>query len=83
MDGYPSLHVSLSNPEGPASTDLPLLLHRVADTIEELGLTHDEILDLVISGDEITEYGSWWNATLYWSPRDPDGPTWTSTLLKS
>lgn len=27
----------------------------------------DDILDLQISGDEVTERGSWWRATLYWS----------------
>lgn len=27
----------------------------------------DDILDLQISGDEVTEHGSWWRATLYWS----------------
>lgn len=67
MESYESHHWSLSNPEGPTSNDLPLLLRRVADVIEAQGVSMDDILDLHISGDEVTEHGSWWRATLYWS----------------
>jgi len=27
----------------------------------------DDLLDLQISGDSVTDHGSWWRATLYWS----------------
>lgn len=68
VNSYPARHWSISNPEGPTSTDLPLLLRRLADTIEADGIKTDDILDVQISGDEVTEYGSWWRATVYWSP---------------
>ena len=67
MNGYPGRHVALSNPEGPTSSDLPLLLRRVADLIEEYAITDAELLDVTISGDEVTEFGSWWRASIYWS----------------
>lgn len=70
MTGFRSRHVSLGNGEGPASNDLPLLLRRLADLIEEEGIKNDDILDLVVSGDQVTEYGNWWRATLYWAPDD-------------
>ena len=59
--------VSLSNPEGEKGPDLPLLLRRVADLIEEFELDPVDISNLVIES-EINEYGPWWSATLYWSP---------------
>ena len=68
MHGYPGRHVALSNPAGPQSSDLPLLLRRVADLIEEYGITDAELLDVTISGAEVTEFGSWWRAVVYWSP---------------
>lgn len=57
-------------PQGPTSTDLPLLLRRLADEIESQGIDTDDILDLVFSNDEITAYGGWWRATVYWSTSD-------------
>jgi len=65
---YEGRHFSLCNPEGPSSADLPLLLRRVADAIEQAGIASGEVLDVVISGDQITEHGSWWRASVYWSP---------------
>lgn len=67
MSGYPALHFSICNSEGPTSNDLPLLLRRLADQIETDGIKHDDILDVTITGAEITEHGSWWQATVYWS----------------
>lgn len=46
MSGYEAHHFSLGNPEGPSSSDLPLLLRRLADLIEEEGITGDELLDV-------------------------------------
>jgi hypothetical protein len=39
----------------------------VADAIEADDINMDSVLDLQVSGDEVTEHGSWWRATLYWS----------------
>ena len=60
-------HFSLSNASGSQEGDLPLLLRRLADQIEERGIQPMEALDLTLSS-EITENGPWWSATLYWSP---------------
>lgn len=63
-------HVSLANPRGGEhETDLPHLLRRMADLIDEAGIRSVEILDLTVES-EITENGPWWSATLYWSPDD-------------
>lgn len=72
--GFPCLHVSLGNARnGQHETDLPHLLRRVADMIEEDGIKPTEILDLTVES-EITENGPWWSATVYWSP-DGDEPS--------
>ena len=67
LPGYPARHVSLANARGDHETDLPMLLRRVADMIEELDVSPMEVLDLTIES-EITENGPWWSATFYWSP---------------
>ena len=67
MAGQPARHFSLVNPKGTASSDLPLLLRRLADQIEADGIRSADILDVTITGAEITEHGSWWQATVYWS----------------
>ncbi|NYJ75883.1 hypothetical protein [Allobranchiibius huperziae] len=64
---YPCRHFSVCNAQGPTSNDLPLLLRRLADSIEGADFATSQVLDVHISGDEITEYGSWWRATVYWS----------------
>jgi len=60
-------HVSLSNPEGDGATDLPLLLRRVADLMEEEGIAPMDVMDLTVSSD-MTADGPWWTVTVYWSP---------------
>jgi hypothetical protein len=77
VTAYRSRHFSLSNPEGPTSAQLPLLLRRLADEIEAEGIDGDDMLDLVFSNDQVTEYGGWWRATLYWSPDDDTSDTST------
>lgn len=62
-----SRHFSLSNAEGPNSNDLPMLLRRLADEIEGQQIKPEDLLDVVFSSDEITEFGAWWTATVYWS----------------
>lgn len=68
VDDNASRHFSLSNPEGSSGPDLPLLLRRVADAIEEAGILPEDLLDVAISGDQVNEHGSWWQATVYWAP---------------
>lgn len=66
--GFPCLHVSLGNARNEKhETDLPHLLRRVADMIEQARIKPMEILDLKVHS-EITENGPWWSATVYWSP---------------
>ncbi|GAA4973808.1 hypothetical protein [Actinoplanes utahensis] len=74
-ESWTSRHFSLTNPRDDGSTDLPRLLRRMADEIEDLDLDPMDILDLTIA-QEITEDGPWWSATLYWSPDagEPDAP---------
>lgn len=66
-EGFPNRNLSLANPlAAKTAGDLPLLLRRTADMIEELGLGSREILDLTVSQDA-TEFGPWWSVHLYWS----------------
>lgn len=67
--GYKCRHFSLSNPRGKHETDLPRLLRRVAEQIEEMGIKPMDLLDLTVSS-EITDRGPWWSVTVYWSPYD-------------
>jgi len=69
-DYYLCRHFSIANPIDDGATDLPRLLRRVADEIDERGIKPMDILDLTIE-NEITGDGPWWSATLYWSP-DPE-----------
>ncbi|MEV7013648.1 hypothetical protein [Streptosporangium sp. NPDC051022] len=57
-------HFSQANPKGPGQEDVPALLRRVADTIEELG--NVEIHDLIMH-NEITEDGDWPSLTVYFN----------------
>ncbi|MER5326401.1 hypothetical protein [Streptosporangium roseum] len=59
---YTMHHFSQANPKGPGQSDVPALLRRVADTIEDLG--HVEVHD-VIMHNEITEGEDWPNLTVY------------------
>lgn len=67
VDRWSCRHFSLSNPSGPDEENLPLLLRRLADQIEEQQIVSTDILDLTVSS-EITANGPWWSATVYWSP---------------
>ncbi|MFC3983000.1 hypothetical protein [Streptosporangium jomthongense] len=59
-------HFSQANPEGPEQGDVPALLRRVADSIEELG---DVEVHDVIMHNEITEDGDWPSLTVYFDYR--------------
>ena len=70
-DGYSCRHFSLSNPEDDGGDDLPRLLRRVADVIEEYQIRPTDILDLTVSQEAI-DAGPWWSVTVYWSPDGED-----------
>ncbi|MFC5750371.1 hypothetical protein [Actinomadura rugatobispora] len=63
-------HFSQANPKGRDQGDVPALLRRVADSIEELGPV--KVQDLILH-EEITEDGPWVSATVYFHPADPAG----------
>ncbi|MFN8075944.1 MAG: hypothetical protein U0Q15_11060 [Kineosporiaceae bacterium] len=66
--GWPCRQFSLANPVGKHQGDLPRLLRRMADQLEQDGIDGADILDLTISQD-VTARGPWWSATVYWSRR--------------
>ena len=59
-------HFSLANPIDDGASDLPKLLRRVADAIEERSIDPEDILDLTLRA-EMTGDGPYWSMTLYWS----------------
>jgi hypothetical protein len=58
-------HFSIANPRGPDQANVPALLRRAADALEEFGPV--EVQDLVM-GTEITAEGSWYDITVYFHP---------------
>ena len=71
-DSWRCSHFSLANPRGATETDLPRLLRRLARRIAALG-PGAEVLDVVVHSTEVTERGTWWSATVYYSPaEEPD-----------
>jgi hypothetical protein len=61
-------HFSQSNPKGLDEGDVPALLRRVANTLEELGPV--KVMDLVLHNDELTaEAEDWYSITVYFEPR--------------
>jgi hypothetical protein len=65
-------HFSQANPQGVEQGDVPSLLRRVADSIEELGPV--EIQDLILH-TEITADGPWPSLTVYFHPVQPEHNT--------
>jgi hypothetical protein len=57
-------HFSQANPEGPGQGDVPALLRRVAESIEDLG--NIEVHD-VIMHTEITADGPWHSLAVYFA----------------
>ncbi len=55
-------HFSLASPKGQGQGNVPLLLRRVADVIEEFGT--GQIQDLVLH-TEVNEFGDWPSITVY------------------
>ncbi|WP_067485569.1 hypothetical protein [Actinomadura hibisca] len=66
-NSWPVRHFSQSNPKGPGQGDVPALLRRVADSIQELGPV--VVQDLVMH-EEITEDGPWVSLTIYFHPSE-------------
>ena len=67
MSEYSCRHFALANAlDSGQADDLPALLRRVADAIEDRAIAPMEILDLTVTSD-ITADGPWWSATVYWS----------------
>ena len=64
-------HFSIANPVGTDRADLPALLRRMADALEEFGPV--EVQDLTL-GTEVTEEGSVHDLTVYFHPKDSVGP---------
>lgn len=60
---WTSRHFSLANPRGPGQADLPSLLRRVAETLEEIGSV--DVQDLVLH-NEVTTDGNWASITVYY-----------------
>lgn len=61
-ESFPSRHFSQSNPAGPGQDDVPALLRRVADSIEELGQVW--VQDLVLH-NEVSADGDCYSVTVY------------------
>jgi hypothetical protein len=74
--GWPMEHFSQGNPYGPGMDDVPALLRRVADTIEDLGAV--SVSDLVMH-TEITGEGYWPSLIVYFSrnPEDVEQRKWS------
>jgi hypothetical protein len=66
-DTWPCRHFSLTNPENDGADDLPRLLRRVADMIDERAIEPMELLDVTVA-QEMTADGPWWSVSVYWAP---------------
>ena len=55
-------HFSQANPAGPGQDDVPALLRRVADTLDQVGPM--DVQDLVLH-TEVTDAGNWHSLTVY------------------
>lgn len=63
-DQYTAFHFSQSNPRGPRQGDIPALLRRVADTIEEKG--DIRVQDITFHAD-LDDEAEWWpGLTVYY-----------------
>ncbi len=69
-DQWSVFHFSQANPEGNGQDDVPALLRRVADSIQELG--DIDVMDITFE-KEITAEGPWPSLTVYYHRRDPQG----------
>jgi hypothetical protein len=65
-------HFSLANPKGLGQDDVPALLRRVANSLEDRGPV--EVQDLVFH-TEITDEGAWHEMTVYFHSDAASDPT--------
>lgn len=63
MDEWTAFHFSQANPVGEGQNDVPALLHRVADTLSEMGEL--DVLDITFE-TEVTADGKWPSMTVYY-----------------
>ncbi len=59
-------HFSLSNPINAGPENLPKLLRRVADELEQRGIAPEDILEVTVS-NETEAFGPYWTVSTYWS----------------
>jgi hypothetical protein len=64
---YTTLHFSQANPEGVGQDNVPALLRRVADTIDELGDVG--ISDLILHSEITSDGENWPSITVYYHDR--------------
>ncbi len=62
-------HFALGNPAGPGQDDVPRLLRRLADALEDYGRI--EVHDLVLH-NEVTAEGEWPSVTVYFTDAEAD-----------
>lgn len=70
--GYRTRHFSLNNPRGEGQEDVPMLLRRLAATLEEMG--NIEIRDVVFHADTDDEGDSWPFMTVYFDEEVEEPP---------
>lgn len=66
-DSWTVRHFSQSNPKGAGEGDVPMLLRRVADTLDGLGPV--TVLDLVLHNELTGDGEDWYSVTVYFDPR--------------
>jgi hypothetical protein len=66
-DRWSCKHFSLSNGEHDGAGDLPRLLRRIADMIEERAIKPMDLVDVCVK-QEMTADGPWWSVSVYGSP---------------
>ncbi|GLY30430.1 hypothetical protein [Kineosporia sp. NBRC 101731] len=76
----PAQGFSLCNPDNDRPSDLPRLLRRLADRLDDLDLDPVEILDMTVHQETTGDGPRWW-ATVYFSTEGPDSVDLTSADL--
>jgi hypothetical protein len=69
---FKTQHFSLNNPQGEDQGDVPMLLRRLANTLEELGRI--EIRDLVLHNDTDDDGDPWPFVTVYYDQIQQEEP---------
>lgn len=61
----------LNQPYGPDQDDIPTLLRRVADHIERVVGSDEEVDHVFLHRGDVNEHGEWPVAVVYYSPKAP------------